>query len=210
MPTVLQRLFDTRLIAVLRADSGELLGNVAQALLAGGVDAIEVTFTVPKAPAVIEQLVDRLGDRVLVGAGTVLDSQTARIAILSGAKFVVSPHTDESIIETSRRYSIPVMAGAMTPTEVVRAWQAGADVVKIFPADTLGPAFLKALKGPLPHVKLMPTGGVSLETVNAFLAAGADLLGAGSTLVEKSWMAQSNWQAIEDRARQFRALVPRD
>lgn len=209
MASVLQRLLDTRLVAVLRADSGDLLVQVAEALLAGGVDAIEVTFTVPKAPAVIEQLATKLGNRVMIGAGTVLDSETARIAILSGASFVVSPHTDERIIELSRRYSVPVMAGAMTPTEVVRAWQAGADVVKIFPADTLGPAFLKALKGPLPHVRLMPTGGVSLATAKAFLDSGADLLGAGSTLVEKTWMTQGDWAAIEQRAREFRTLVPR-
>ena len=142
-----------------------------------------------------------------VGAGTVLDSETARIAILAGASFVVSPHTDERIIETCRRYSVPVMAGALTPTEVVRAWQAGADVVKIFPADTFGPAYLKALKGPLPQVRLMPTGGVMLETAAAFLAAGACALGAGSSLVEKAWIEGRDWNSITQRARAFRLAI---
>lgn len=209
MSLTLSRLLDTRLVAVLRADNGEVLGEVAEALLAGGVDALEVTFTVPKAARVIEYLADRMGDRILLGAGTVLDSETARAAILAGASFVVSPHTDERIVEHCRRYSVPVMSGAMTPTEVIRAWQAGADVVKIFPADSLGPGYLKALKGPLPHVRLMPTGGVSLKTAQAFLDAGAELLGAGSTLVEKAWMTARDWTAVENRAREFRQLVPR-
>ncbi|HAN96146.1 MAG TPA: 2-dehydro-3-deoxyphosphogluconate aldolase [Planctomycetaceae bacterium] len=207
MNDLLSRLLDTRLIAVLRTDSGEALLETAEALLEGGVEAIEVTFTVPKAPQIIEQVADRLGDRICLGAGTVLDPETARIAILAGARYVVSPHTDERIIELCRRYSVPVMAGALTPTETVRAWQAGADVVKIFPADTFGPAYLKALKGPLPQVRLMPTGGVTVATAKAFLDAGACALGAGSSLVEKSWIERRDRDAIVRRAREFRAAI---
>lgn len=209
MTAVLGRLLDTRLIAVLRADSGESLIEVGRALAAGGVDAMEVTFTVPQAHRVIEKAVQSLGDGVLVGAGTVLDAETARIAILAGAAYVVSPHTDEKIIEMCRRYSVPVMAGALTPTEIVRAWQAGADIVKVFPADAFGPSYLKALRGPFPQVRLMPTGGVTVETASDFLAAGACALGAGSSLVEKRWMDRADWESIRQRAAAFRAVVPR-
>ena len=209
MTAVLERLLDTRLIAVLRADSGEALIEVGRALAAGGVDAMEVTFTVPQAHRVIEKAVQSLGTGVLVGAVTVLDAETARIAILAGAAYVVSPHTDEKIIQMCRRYSVPVMAGALTPTEIVRAWQAGADIVKVFPADAFGPSYLKALRGPFPQVRLMPTGGVTVETAPDFLAAGACALGAGSSLVEKRWIDRGDWESIRQRAAEFRMVVPR-
>src|SRR5262245_51900962 len=180
----LRRIIDTGIVAILRAPSGELLADVAEALATGGVDVIEVTFTVPQADQVLRELAGRLGSRVLLGAGTVLDTETTRIAMLAGADFIVSPAVNLDVIEMCRRYDKPVLPGAFTPTEVLAAWQAGADIVKVFPCDALGPGYLKALHGPLPQVRLMPTGGVNLETAAAFLKAGACALGVGSSLVE--------------------------
>lgn len=192
---------------MVRAEKGDQLVEVAEALLAGGVEAIEVTFTVPAAHKVIERVAEKLGDRICLGAGTVLDAETARIAILSGAHYVVSPHTNFDVITMCRRYSKPVMPGALTPTEVVNAWQAGADVVKIFPSDLTGPGYLKALRGPLPHIRLMPTGGVTLETANEFLKAGACALGVGSALVDPKVVAAGDFKKIEDLASKFAKIV---
>lgn len=205
----LQRVLRHVLVAVIRAPSGDRLVEVAEALLAGGVEVMEVTFTVPGAVRVLEQVADRLGNRVLLGAGTVLDSETARIALLAGARFIVSPTVNLEVIELCRRYDRLVMPGALTPTEVVTAWQAGADIVKIFPADVGGPAYLRALKGPLPQVLMMPTGGVDLETAEPFLRAGACALGVGSSLVEKSAVEKGDFRRIEELARQYVAAVGR-
>jgi 2-dehydro-3-deoxyphosphogluconate aldolase/(4S)-4-hydroxy-2-oxoglutarate aldolase len=183
------------------------LVDVAQALLAGGVDVMEVTFTVPRAPRVIEQVADRLGDQILLGAGSVLDAETARTALLAGAEFIVSPATNLDVIRTCRRYGKLAMPGAWTPTEVVAAYEAGADIVKIFPCDLGGPAYLKALHGPLPHIPLMPTGGVTLETASDFLKAGASALGVGGSLVDSQAVANRDFARIEDLARRFRAIV---
>lgn len=203
----LNHIMKRRLVAVIRADDGDRLVDVAEALVAGGVDVLEVTFTVPAAHTVVEKVRRALGSRAIVGAGTVLDEATARLAILSGAQFVVGPNTDEGVIACCRRYGVPVMPGAMTPTEVVRAWQAGADVVKVFPSDTLGPAYLKALRGPLPQIPLMPTGGVNLETAPKFLRAGAAVLGVGGSLVNSKAITNQDYGTIEDLARQFVAVV---
>jgi len=181
--------------------------DVAEALLAGGVEVVEITFTVPRALRVLEQVADRLGDKVLLGAGTVLDPQTARAALLAGAEFVVSPALDVEVIQLCRRYDKLVLPGALTPTEVVTAWQAGADVVKIFPSDLTGPGYLKALHGPLPHVRLMPTGGVDLTTAADFLRAGACALGVGGSLVEKQALATGDLTRIQSLARQFVEVV---
>ncbi|MCO6456201.1 MAG: bifunctional 4-hydroxy-2-oxoglutarate aldolase/2-dehydro-3-deoxy-phosphogluconate aldolase [Pirellulaceae bacterium] len=205
----LQRVLRHVLVAVIRAPSGDRLVEVAEALLAGGVEVMEVTFTVPGAVRVLEQVADRLGNRVLLGAGTVLDSETARIALLAGARFIVSPTVNLEVIELCRRYDRLVMPGAFTPTEVVTAWQAGADIVKIFPADVGGPAYLRALKGPLPQVLMMPTGGVDLETAEPFLRAGACALGVGSSLVEKSAVEKGDFSRIEVLARQYVEAVGR-
>jgi 2-dehydro-3-deoxyphosphogluconate aldolase/(4S)-4-hydroxy-2-oxoglutarate aldolase len=164
---------------------------------------MEVTFTVPGAVRVLEQVAAKLGSRVLLGAGTVLDSETARIALLAGAEFIVSPSTNLQVIELCRRYDKAVMPGALTPTEVVQAWQAGADIVKIFPSDVLGPAYLRALRGPLPQVPMLPTGGVSLETAPDFLRAGACALGVGSSLVEAKAVEAGDLKRIEFLAGQF-------
>jgi 2-dehydro-3-deoxyphosphogluconate aldolase/(4S)-4-hydroxy-2-oxoglutarate aldolase len=203
----LQRVLDRRIVAVIRAESPERLVDVAQALLAGGVEVMEITFTVPRAARVIEKVADQLGDRILLGAGTVLDAETARIAFLAGAEFVVSPAVNVEVIQMCRRYSKLVMPGAFTPTEVVTAWQAGADIVKVFPSDLVGPKYLRLLHGPLPHVRLMPTGGVNLATAADFLAAGACALGVGSSLVDQQALAAGDWKKIESLARQFVQIV---
>jgi 2-dehydro-3-deoxyphosphogluconate aldolase/(4S)-4-hydroxy-2-oxoglutarate aldolase len=170
---------------------------------------MEVTFTVPRAARVIEKVADKLGSRVLLGAGTVLDTETARAAFLAGAEFIVSPAVNVGVIEMCRRYSKLVMPGAFTPTEVVTAWQAGADIVKVFPSDLVGPKYLKLLHGPLPHIRLMPTGGVNLDTAGEFLKAGACALGVGGSLVEAKAVAAGDLKRIESLARQFVEVVGR-
>jgi 2-dehydro-3-deoxyphosphogluconate aldolase / (4S)-4-hydroxy-2-oxoglutarate aldolase len=203
----LQRVLDHKIVAVIRADNGELLVDVAESLLAGGVEVMEVTFTVPRATRVLEKVADRIGSRILLGAGTVLDTETCRAALLAGAEFIVSPAVNVEVIELCKRYSKPVMPGALTPTEVVTAWQAGADIVKIFPSEITGPKYLKALHGPLPHVRLMPTGGVNLETATEFLRCGACALGVGSSLVDPKVVAAGDLKKIESLARQYVQIV---
>lgn len=183
------------------------MADVAEALLAGGVEAMEVTFTVPEAHRVLEKVAQRLGDRIVLGAGTVLDPETARVAILSGAQFIVSPAVHLPTIELCRRYAKPVLPGALTPTEVLTAWQAGADIVKIFPSELTGPGYLKALRGPLPQVRMMPTGGVNLQTAADFLRAGACALGIGGSLVEPKAVAAGDMARIETLARQYLEIV---
>lgn len=203
----LQRVLDQKIVAVIRADSGDLLVDVAESLLAGGVEVMEVTFTVPRAIRVLEQVADRIGSRILLGAGTVLDTQTCRAALLAGAEFIVSPAVNVEVIEICKRYGKIVMPGALTPTEVVTAWQAGADIVKIFPSEITGPKYLKALHGPLPQVRLMPTGGVNLETAAEFLRCGACALGIGSSLVDPKVVAAGDLKKIENLARQYVQIV---
>lgn len=203
----LQRLIESGIVAILRAPDGRLLADVAEALLAGGVQALEVTFTVPAAHRVLEQVAERLGERVLLGAGTVLDTETCRLALLSGAEFIVSPTVNLDVIAMCRRYDKLVLPGAFTPTEILAAWDAGADIVKVFPSDVTGPGYLKAIHGPLPQVRLMPTGGVNLQTAAAFLRAGACALGLGSALVEPQAVAAGDLARIESLARQYVEIV---
>ena len=205
--TDLQRVVDSGIVAVVRfRDPGPLV-EVVKALADGGVTVAEVTFTVPNAIDVIREAKKQLGDRVLLGAGTVLDPETARAAFLAGAEFLVSPTVNVDVIRMARRYDKLVMPGAFTPTEVLTAWEAGADVVKVFPADILGPAFFKALKGPLPQVKLMPTGGVDLTTASEFLKAGAVCLGVGSQLVDPKLVAARDFAGITKLATQYVDIV---
>lgn len=201
------RIVESGVVAVIRAPRGELLADVAETLLAGGVEVMEVTFTVPRALQVLEQVAQRLGDKILLGAGTVLDAETARAALLAGAEFIVSPTVNLDVIRLCRRYDKAVLPGAFTPTEVLTAWEAGADIVKIFPSDVTGPAYIKALRGPLPHVRMMPTGGVNLETAAAFLRAGACALGVGGSLVEPKAVAAGDLKRIESLARQYIQIV---
>jgi 2-dehydro-3-deoxyphosphogluconate aldolase/(4S)-4-hydroxy-2-oxoglutarate aldolase len=203
----LQRVLTSGIVAIIRAPDGSLLVDVAEALVAGGVDVLEVTFTVPQAHRVLEQVAARLGDRVLLGAGTVLDTETARIALLAGAQFIVSPVVNTEVIQLCRRYDKLVMPGALTPTEILTAWQAGADIVKVFPSDITGPAYLKAVHGPLPQIRLMPTGGVNLQTAADFLKAGACALGIGSSLVEPAAVAGGDFERIRTLAAQYVKIV---
>ena len=202
----LTRVLNSGIVAVIRASSGEVLGDVAEALLAGGVDCMEITFTVPKAHRVLETVADRRGDKVLLGAGTVLDPETARTAILAGARFIVAPTVNLRTIELCKRYTALVMPGAFTPTEILTAWEAGADIVKVFPSEVTGPAYLKAVRAPLPQIRLMPTGGVTLQTAAEFLKAGACALGIGGSLVSAEAVRNRDWAGIEGLARQFVAI----
>lgn len=205
---IMQHMHELGLVPVLRASSAQEAITIADAILAGGVNILEVTMTVPGAIRVIEQLANHHGDRLLLGAGTVLDAETARSCLLAGAQFVVSPALDLRTIELCRRYSVPVMPGALTPTEIVTAWQAGADVVKVFPCSALGGAkYLKALQGPLPQIQLIPTGGVSLSTAEEFLAAGAFALGVGSDLVDAKAAREGRTGVITENAQKYIAIV---
>ena len=204
---VLKSLRETGLVPVLRAESVDKALALAEAIAAGGVNVLEVTMTVPGAIQVMRKLAEQRPD-ILVGAGTVLDAETARMCILEGAQFVVSPALNLQTIEMCHRYSIAVLPGALTPTEVVTAWQAGADVVKVFPVSALGGAkYLTALKGPLPHIDLIPTGGVSLATAADFFAAGAFALGVGSDLVDTKAMAAGKPEVVTESARKYLAIV---
>ncbi len=196
----LQQVLDRGIVAIIRAPSGEQLVDVAQALLDGGIDVIEVTFTVPGILDIIQQLHRKLGDQILLGAGTVLDPESARAAILAGAEFLVTPTINEKVIRLGRRYGKLVMSGAFTPTEILTAWETGADIVKVFPADVGGPAYLKAIHGPLPQIRLLPTGGVNLDTLPKFIHAGACAVGLGSSLVTQADLKQGDLTQIRDRA----------
>jgi 2-dehydro-3-deoxyphosphogluconate aldolase/(4S)-4-hydroxy-2-oxoglutarate aldolase len=207
--TTLGRILDGGIVAVVRSESGERLAQVVRALAEGGVTAAEITFTVPDAVGVIRRVREELGDRVTLGAGTVLDPETARAALLAGAEYIVAPTVNLDVIRLCRRYDKAIMPGAFTPTEVLAAWEAGADVVKVFPADVGGPAYLKALRGPLPQVRLMPTGGVDLTTATAFLEAGACCLGVGGSLVDAKAVASGDLGRITELASQYAAIVRR-
>jgi 2-dehydro-3-deoxyphosphogluconate aldolase/(4S)-4-hydroxy-2-oxoglutarate aldolase len=205
----LNRILDGGIVAVVRSESSEPLIKVIRALAEGGVTAAEVTFTVPDAVEVIRQARREVGDGVVLGAGTVLDTETARAAILAGAEYIVAPTLNLDVIRLCRRYDRAVMPGAFSPTEVLSAWESGADVVKVFPADVGGPSYLKALRGPLPQIRLMPTGGVDLTTAERFLAAGACCLGVGSALVDPKAMLSNDFARIRDLASQYAGIVRR-
>lgn len=199
----LELMLERKLVAVVRSEDSEPLVEVAKALYEGGIPVIEFTMTVPNALEVLSQTRRTLGDKVLLGAGTVLDAETARAAMLAGAEFVVSPTTSADVIRICRRYSKPVIPGAFTPTEILHAWESGADIVKVFPAEVVGSAFFKAVSRPLPHVRLMPTGGIDLQTAGEFLRAGACCLGVGGTLVDPKAIAARDFRSIAQRAAQF-------
>ena len=198
---VLRRISELGLIPVVRAQSADEAMRVVEAMSEGGVNVVEVTMTVPGALSVIQKVAERFGSDVIVGAGTVLDAETARACILSGAQFVVSPALDLDTIAMCRRHGVVVMPGALTPTEIVTAWTAGADVVKVFPCGALGGAsYLRSLKAPLPQIDLVPTGGVSLTTAADFIQAGAFALGVGADLVDVSAIRQGNAAVVTERA----------
>ena len=203
----LQRVLDCGIVAVVRSPDSDQLVEATRALADGGVTVVEITMTVPFALDVLRQVRKALGDRVLLGAGTVLDPETARAVLLAGAEYVVAPTVNLDVIRLCQRYDKLVMPGAFTPTEILTAWEAGADIVKVFPADVVGPAFFKAARGPLPQVRLMPTGGVDLTTAAAFLKAGACCLGVGGQLVEPKAVAERDFDRIRDLARQYVNIV---
>jgi 2-dehydro-3-deoxyphosphogluconate aldolase/(4S)-4-hydroxy-2-oxoglutarate aldolase len=207
--TQLRQVLDCGIVAVVRSPDSRRLVEVVRALAEGGVTVVEITMTVPDALGVVREVRRELGERVLLGAGTILDPETARAALLAGAEYLVAPTLNLDVIRLCRRYDKLVMPGALTPTEILTAWEAGADIVKVFPAEVVGPAFFKAMRGPLPQVRLMPTGGVDLTTAADFLRAGACCLGVGSQLVEPRAVAEGNFDRIRDLARQYLDIVRR-
>jgi 2-dehydro-3-deoxyphosphogluconate aldolase / (4S)-4-hydroxy-2-oxoglutarate aldolase len=205
---VLGRIRDLGLVPVVRAQSAEEAVQAIDAIRAGGIDVLEVTMTVPDAIPLIAQVARRFGQDAIIGAGTVLDAETARACILAGAQFVVTPTLKAETIACCRRYSVPVLPGALTPTEVLTAWEAGADMVKVFPCSAMGGAsYIKALKAPLPQVELVPTGGVNLETAADFIKAGSAALGLGSDLVDLKALREGKAALVTERARKLVAIV---
>src|ERR1700739_2941409 len=205
--TQLRRVLDCGIVAVVRSPDSQQLVEVARALADGGVTVVEITMTVPDALDVVRAVRRALGDRVLLGAGTILDPETARAALLAGAAYLFAPTVHFDVIRLCQRYGKLVMPGAFTPTEILSSWEAGADIVKVFPAEVVGPAFFKALRGPVPQIRLMPTGGVDLTTAAAFLKAGACCLGVGGHLVDPRAVAAGDFNRIRDLARQYVAVV---
>src|SRR5262245_18099145 len=205
--THLRQVLDSGIVAVVRSSDSQQLVEAARALADGGIHVVEITMTVPDALDVVRQVRRALGDRLQLGAGTILDPETARAALLAGAEFLVAPTVNLDVIRLCQRYDRLVMPGAFTPTEILSAWEAGADIVKVFPADVVGPAFFKALRGPLPQIRLMPTGGVDLTTAASFLKAGACCLGVGSHLVDPKAVHERNFDRIRELARKYVEIV---
>jgi 2-dehydro-3-deoxyphosphogluconate aldolase/(4S)-4-hydroxy-2-oxoglutarate aldolase len=205
---ILAKIAEIGLVPVVRASSPDEAMLAIDAIRAGSITVFEITMTVPGAVGVIADLAKRYGDAAIVGAGTVLDPETARACILAGAQFVVSPSLNVDTIALCRRYSVPVMPGALTPTEVLAAWNAGADVVKVFPCGALGGAsYIKSLKAPFPQIELMPTGGVSTKTAVDFIKAGSVALGVGADLVDTKALREGNAKLVTEKAREYVKLV---
>jgi 2-dehydro-3-deoxyphosphogluconate aldolase/(4S)-4-hydroxy-2-oxoglutarate aldolase len=201
---ILNKMISEGLIPVIRVASASEAIDVANAIKEGGVSFIEITMSVQGAIDVIKELTQEYKDEIIMGAGTVLDAETGRAALLAGAQFIVSPTLNLDLIQLAHRYSAVVVPGAMTPTEILTAWNAGADMVKVFPAGQLGgPGYIKALRGPLPQILLAPTGGVNLENAGAFIRAGAAALGVGGELVDKSAVKEKRFSVITDNTRAY-------
>jgi 2-dehydro-3-deoxyphosphogluconate aldolase/(4S)-4-hydroxy-2-oxoglutarate aldolase len=194
-------------VAIVRLDDLSAAVPLTEALVRGGVRAVEFTFTNPLAGRVIEEVREALGDKAIIGAGSVLDPETARTAILAGAQFVVTPTLKTETITLCNRYGVPTIIGAFTPTEILTAWEAGASVVKVFPATVGGPGYLKDVRGPLPQVKLAPTGGVNFENAADFIRAGAVAVAMGSNLVDAKTVKAKQWDVLEERARRLIQIV---
>jgi 2-dehydro-3-deoxyphosphogluconate aldolase/(4S)-4-hydroxy-2-oxoglutarate aldolase len=207
---VLSFIREVGIVPVVRTTSAESAIKAIEAMYRGGIRAAEITMTVPGAVKALEKVADQFGDKLVLGAGTVLDAETARICMLAGAEFFVTPALKLETIEMARRYSKVICPGALTPTEVQAAWDAGADIVKVFPCGNVGgPAYIKALKGPFPHIEMIPTGGVNLETTGAFLKAGACAVAVGGELVNAKLIAAGKYDDIESLARQYLAEIAR-
>lgn len=197
---IVSQIESTGVVAIIRASDSAELVDVVNALRDGGLTCIEVTMTTPDALEVIKAARAKTADDTAIGVGTVLDAETARAAILAGAQFVVAPTTDLPTIEICRRYSVPVIPGALTPTEILRAWQVGADFVKVFPTGSLGPQYIKDIRGPLPQIRMVPTGGITLNNAGDFIRSGASALGIGSALVRGEWVKKRDFAAIRQEA----------
>ncbi|RKY47157.1 MAG: 2-dehydro-3-deoxyphosphogluconate aldolase [Candidatus Neomarinimicrobiota bacterium] len=200
---VINALEEKGIIGVIRAREGEDIAGIINSLMEGGVKALEITMTTPKAIDVIAKLSDEIPEDFIIGAGTVLDSETARSVIYAGAKFIVSPVCKKEIIETAHRYDCAVFPGAFTPTEVLTAWENGADAVKIFPASRLGPKYLKDLRGPFPWIKLTPTGGIDLKNITEFIKNGASFVGVGTSLLNREYIKNRDWKSLTAIAKDF-------
>ncbi len=199
---IIKKLGEEKLVAVIRAESKEMGVKISKSVIAGGIKFIEIAFTIPKAEKVIEELVENTTDpKVIIGAGTVLDVETARLAILAGAQFVVSPAFDEQLVKLANRYRVPVITGALSPAEIIKAMEHGIDVIKLFPGEVYGPKIIKSLKGPLPQGLYMPTGGVNLENVKDWLACGAYAVGTGGGLTAGA--KTGDFTAITKEAEKF-------
>jgi len=205
---ILKKILDEKIVAIVRLDSGEQLVRVAEALNAGSISVIEFTCSTPGTLDMIKEASGYFGEEVLIGAGTVLDPETARAAILAGAEFIVNPTINLGTIEICKRYGKPIIAGAMTPTEMLTVWEAGADLVKVFPASAIGGAdYIKAVLAPLPQLRLAPTGGVSAENAAQYLKAGAVVVAVGGNLVDKKAVARGDWAAITAEAQRLVSAV---
>lgn len=199
---IMNLLNETKIISIIRAESSEELLNAAKALKEGGIKFIEVTMTTPGALNAIEEFCGKMED-VIIGVGSVLDSETARISILKGAEFIVTPTLNFDVIKMCKRYSKVVIPGAFTPTEIINAWDSGADFVKVFPASVGGPSYIKAIKAPLPQVNLIPVGGVNIDNVSDFIKAGSSAVAVGSQLVKKEFLKEKKFEAIKNLAKEF-------
>jgi 2-dehydro-3-deoxyphosphogluconate aldolase/(4S)-4-hydroxy-2-oxoglutarate aldolase len=205
---ILSFITEVGIVPVVRTNSAESAVKAVEAIYAGGVRAAEITMTVPGAIRALEKVADQFGNKIVLGAGTVLDPETARICMLAGAEFFVTPALNVKTIQMAKRYSKVVCPGALTPTEVVTAWDAGADIVKIFPCGNVGGAkYIKALKGPFPQIEMIPTGGVNLETAGEFLKAGACAVAVGGELVDAKSIKEGRFDLIEQKARQYLEAV---
>src|SRR3984893_7285232 len=205
---ILSFITEIGIVPVVRTNSADNAVKAIDAIYKGGVRAAETTMTVPGAVRALEKVADQFGDKIMLGAGTVLDPETARICMLAGAQFFVTPALRLSTIEMAKRYSKVICPGALTPTEVLTAWEAGADVVKVFPCGNVGGAkYIKALKGPFPQIEMIPTGGVNLETAGDFLKAGACAVAVGGELVDAKTINEGRFDVVEERARQFLAVI---
>ncbi len=205
---IIQKIKKLAVVPIVRTPDAKSALAAVEAVLAGGIDCVEITMTVSGALKAIEAIADRHGDKILLGAGTVLDPETARACMLAGAQFFVTPSLNHKTIEMARRYSRPIFPGGLTPTEILTAWEAGADGVKVFPCSAVGGAkYIKAVKAPFPHIDLIPTGGVNLETIGDFLAAGSTAVGVGSELIDAQSVASGEYAAVTERARKFCEIV---
>ncbi|QXD14104.1 bifunctional 4-hydroxy-2-oxoglutarate aldolase/2-dehydro-3-deoxy-phosphogluconate aldolase [Rhodocaloribacter litoris] len=204
---ILQRIIESGAVAVVRMADAQRLLRVAEALHEGGITAIEITMTTPDALAVIEEVAGAMGDEVQVGVGSVLSAEVARQAIDAGARYVVSPVFKPEVVAEAHRHDVPAMPGCFTPTEILAATEAGADLVKVFPADVVGMPFFKAVLAPMPHLKLMPTGGVTLENAGDWIRAGAVAVGVGSALLDKAAIAAGDYAVLIENARKLRRSV---